>query len=98
MIIVQQFGLFDLRIRLTTDSLCEDTIEINYPDHIEVNEQPVANFTVNPVVADMFEPNFTLFDSSHNFSSSQFYLDSTILSSNEVVELELSDTGNYEVS
>ena len=98
MIIVQQFGLFDLRIRLTTDSLCKDTIEINYPDHIEVYKQPVANFTVNPVIADMFEPNFTLFDSSHNFSSSQFYLDSTILSSNEVVELELSDTGSYEVS
>jgi gliding motility-associated-like protein len=91
-------GLHDLRIVLTTDSMCIDTIDRVYTAHVNVLDTPSAGIEVTPLVADMFHPQFTITDQSVNRVSWKYFVDDRYLSRNNRYELVLPDTGNYVVS
>jgi len=91
-------GLYDLSMIMTTDSLCIDTISLDFPEYLNVLQNPIGAFYSDPLVTDMFEPNFTLFNTSLDADNAVFYLDSLRFSSDSIVTLTLQDTGNYMVS
>ncbi|MEX2595297.1 MAG: gliding motility-associated C-terminal domain-containing protein [Salibacteraceae bacterium] len=91
-------GVYDVNVRLTTDSNCIDTIEIYVPRMITVKDTPVADFYLPNMSAGMFEPYFTLYDTSINALSWQFSIENEPLTRSSKHDFALADTGNYIIS
>lgn len=89
---------YDLSVQLITDSVCIDTVSVNFLNHIEVLELPTAAMSFNHDSKDMWEPHFEIYDEKQNAIKHTFYLDSSKLSSLGYIELSLNDTGNYTIT
>jgi gliding motility-associated-like protein len=95
---LNQAGFYDLSIVMITDSLCIDTVESNYLDHILLLERPDADFGLNSTRLDMFEPLLQISDSSKKSDRIEFLINEELVSQSPFVELLLPDTGDYFVS
>ncbi|MDA7744836.1 gliding motility-associated C-terminal domain-containing protein, partial [bacterium] len=92
---LNESGLFDIRVVMTTDSMCVDTVESSYSDHILVLDQPLSSFALSDSRIDMFEPYVQVTDSSEESNRIEFFLNGDFLSENRSIDLTLPDTGNY---
>ena len=92
---LNQSGLYDLRVVMTTDSMCVDTIESSYIDHILVLDQPHSSFTLSESSIDLFEPYIQVTDSSEDSKRVEFFLNGDFISENRSIDMTLPDTGNY---
>ncbi|MEQ9187878.1 MAG: gliding motility-associated C-terminal domain-containing protein, partial [Cryomorphaceae bacterium] len=90
-----EIGLHDIRIVLTTDSMCIDTIDTTYVAHINVLDTPSAGFSMSSLEMNMFTPDFTIYDESINRLTWEFFIDGQYVTRNNTHSFTLPDTGNY---
>src|SRR5690606_2771633 len=91
-------GSHDLSIIMTTDSMCIDTVSLNFPKHITVLDTPIAGISASNLTANMYTPEFTVYDSSTGAISWQFFLEQNFIGRADSHFLTLPDTGNYLVA
>ena len=70
---IDSVGTYDITIRLITDSMCVDTVDLLYEQHIVVNDTPSAGLKMSNLWTDMYHPDFTVSDNST--IRWKFYLD-----------------------
>jgi gliding motility-associated-like protein len=90
-------GSYDLDIRLITDSLCIDTVDIHLENYITVLDTPIAAFYFENYEVDMFTPVFELYDVSENSTSVKYFLGTEFLTEDPNYSFSLLDTGNYSI-
>ena len=92
---LDESGYYDLQVVMITDSMCVDTVESHFDNHILVLDQPYANFGLSQSRVDMFEPFVQVTDSSFEANYVEFYLNQEFISNNNWIDLTLPDTGNF---
>ncbi len=95
---IDSVGTYDITIRLITDSMCVDTVDLLYEQHIVVNDTPSAGLKMSNLWTDMYHPDFTVSDNSTNAIRWKFYLDDEYIARSLSYDFSLPDTGNYLVS
>jgi len=95
---IDSVGKYDIAIRLITDSMCVDTIDVLYENHIIVNDTPSAGLEMSSISTDMYHPEFTVHDRSVNAAAWKFYLDDEYLARSLSYDFILPDTGNYVIA
>jgi gliding motility-associated-like protein len=88
-------------LRLITDSLCIDTVDIYAKNIINVLDTPIADFTLQEYEVNMFDnnmaPYFEVFDASNDALSLRYYLQDTLVTKQRDFEIVVPDTGTFHI-
>jgi len=87
----------DIAVRMITDSLCIDTVDLLYEDAIWVIDTPQSDFLIHDPVVGMFTPVFDYSDRSTDAVAIEFYVENQFMTSDTSHRFERVDTGNYNV-
>lgn len=96
-IFTDTIGEFDLWVELRTDSGCVDTISQYYERYVIGLDTPSAYFYATPIMADMYEPYFEVFDQSLKAEKVEFTLNDSAVFNLRYFQLDLPDTGYHDI-
>lgn len=71
-------GLYDVTLEIKTKEGCIDTLEISKAQLIQVFPPPVADFTITPMVTNIFETEVTIMDQSIDSEQHYYQLTPTV--------------------
>lgn len=98
---ISDTGYHDISLRLITDSLCIDTVDIYAKNIIHVLDTPIADFSLTEYEVNMFDnnmdPYFEVFDASHDAIKLRYYLEDTLISKERDFEIVVPDTGTFDI-
>ena len=89
-------GIFDVAVIAETDLGCRDTL--TYANMISVYNNPVANFTITPPTADIYNPNFTFVSNGFDSHAWQWDFGDGVFSNNAIAKHGYEEAGMYVVN
>ena len=91
-------GNYSISLSAITTTGCIDTSYVYIPDLITVHPLPTADFSVEPLEAAIYEPDFTFTDQSLNIVKCIYYFGDGNTSQERVTKYTYSDTGIYYIT
>ncbi len=92
-------GYYNISLLLITKDKCIDTLTIALDSAIRIFPKPISNFTVDTLSKPLKKAVFQLDASASEFHSrSNFFVNQTFLSNQEIVSYRAIDTGHFEIN